>query len=439
MSKSCIPLIQPWLPKQAIVCHRGSLISQSEFLNASTSLARQLPPSRYVINLCQDRYNFLQVFVAAIINGTTNLLPSNPQASTITEIVMDFPNAICVVDYDSDISQVPVFDLRQRDSSYPATDNPEVPMINAEHIAAVAFTSGSTGKPQAHNKHWKTLAGTAALLGKRFCQAEEQTSVVATVPSQHMYGLEMTVMMALQAGCLLETSQPFYPQDVCATLKSTPLKRLLVTTPVHLRALEGSQPEDCSIDRIISATAPLDPNLAASAEQTLSSLVYEIYGCTEAGSLATRHTSQNSLWALLDGITFTREGQTVYANSSHLLQATAMDDELRLLESPLHFELLGRSSDMLNVGGKRNSLSHLTHKLLSIAGIDDAVVFLPTGKVRPAALVVSSRPANEILQLLAELIDPVFLPRPLRKVSALPRNETGKLPHKSLVELLNKK
>jgi len=439
MSKSYIPLIQPWLPEQAMVCHRGTLISQDEFVKSSASLAKQLPHSRYIINLCQGRYNFLQVFVAAVINNSTNLLPSNPQASTIAEIATEFPNAVCVVDYDCDISQVPVLDMRQLDYSYCGADKVEVPMIGAEHLAAVAFTSGSTGKPQAHSKHWKTLAGTAALLGKRFCHPEQQTSVVATVPSQHMYGLEMTVMMALQAGCLLETSQPFYPQDVCATLKSTPPKRLLVTTPVHLRALEGSHPEDCNIDKIISATAPLDPKLAASAEQTLSSQVYEIYGCTEAGSLATRHTSQDSLWALLDNITFTREDQIVYANSPHLLHPTAMDDELRLLESPLHFELLGRSSDMLNVGGKRNSLSHLTHKLQSIPGIDDAVVFLPDDKARPAALVVSSRPTTEILQRLAELIDPVFLPRPLRKVAALPRNETGKLPHRLLVELFNKK
>jgi len=33
-------------------------------------------------------------------------------------------------------------------------------------------------------------------------------------------------------------------------------------------------------------------------------------------------------------------------------------------------------------------------------------------------------------------IDPVFLPRPLKRVPALPRNETGKLPHAALVRLL---
>ena len=37
---------------------------------------------------------------------------------------------------------------------------------------------------------------------------------------------------------------------------------------------------------------------------------------------------------------------------------------------------------------------------------------------------------------LREAVDAAFLPRPLRKVARLPRNETGKLPRSALLELL---
>ena len=37
-----------------------------------------------------------------------------------------------------------------------------------------------------------------------------------------------------------------------------------------------------------------------------------------------------------------------------------------------------------------------------------------------------------LLDELRRSIDPVFLPRPLRKVAALPRNGTGKLPRAEL-------
>jgi len=42
----------------------------------------------------------------------------------------------------------------------------------------------------------------------------------------------------------------------------------------------------------------------------------------------------------------------------------------------------------------------------------------------------------DILALLRQRIDPVFLPRPLRIVEALPRNATGKLPRQALLDAL---
>ena len=41
-----------------------------------------------------------------------------------------------------------------------------------------------------------------------------------------------------------------------------------------------------------------------------------------------------------------------------------------------------------------------------------------------------------ILAALRQGIDPVFLPRPLKRVTALPRSETGKLPRAELLQLL---
>ena len=56
---------------------------------------------------------------------------------------------------------------------------------------------------------------------------------------------------------------------------------------------------------------------------------------------------------------------------------------------------------------------------------------------RLAALVVAPALSEaEILAVLRAAIDPVFLPRPLRRVGALPRNATGKLPRDALLQAL---
>jgi acyl-coenzyme A synthetase/AMP-(fatty) acid ligase len=59
---------------------------------------------------------------------------------------------------------------------------------------------------------------------------------------------------------------------------------------------------------------------------------------------------------------------------------------------------------------------------------------------RVAALVVAPMlDEPTILDALRAGVDPAFLPRPLRKVAALPRNETGKLPRAQLLALLRRR
>jgi len=66
--------------------------------------------------------------------------------------------------------------------------------------------------------------------------------------------------------------------------------------------------------------------------------------------------------------------------------------------------------------------------------LDEADTF---GVRRIAALAVApSLSEAQILAALRYSVDPVFLPRPLKRVAALPRNETGKLPRDALEALL---
>jgi acyl-coenzyme A synthetase/AMP-(fatty) acid ligase len=104
------------------------------------------------------------------------------------------------------------------------------------------------------------------------------------------------------------------------------------------------------------------------------------------------------------------------------------------------FRLLGRTADMINIGGKRSSLAHLDHQLRSIEGVVDGAFVMPEddgGRVaRLAAYVVAPKLSRRALMAaLRQRIDAAFLPRPLCLVDALPRNETGKLPRSALAAL----
>jgi len=114
------------------------------------------------------------------------------------------------------------------------------------------------------------------------------------------------------------------------------------------------------------------------------------------------------------------------------------------VHGPRSFTLIGRTADLVKIGGKRASLAELNRRLLEIDGVRDGAFFLDEARgaleARLTAFVVA--PGLEREQLLAALrerIDPVFLPRPLHLVPSLPRNATGKLARANLQRLLEER
>lgn len=436
-----IALVSPYVPQQTLVIHQGRPITQAEFLRDLQSLAAALPEAGFALNLCEDRYYFLLGFCALLVKGAINLLPPNRQPLTLTELAQDYPGCYCLFDNDQacDLPSINIANLLTG-ATLPSGDNPALPLIPAQQIAAIAFTSGSTGKPQANAKCWGTLAATARMLGQRLGVGLTAPTIVGTVPPQHMYGLETTLLMVLQAGMVMHSDKPFYPADVQQLLAQLAAPAILVTTPIHLRALVNSDLPMPALAGIISATAPLDPALAQAAEQCFHTSLWEIYGCTEAGSMATRRSTQTAEWQLLDGFQLSLTDTGACATAPHLQGDAPIQDKLEL-QADGRFLLCGRNADMINVAGKRASLANLTLQLLRIEGVRDGVIFLPPqssqAEARPVALVVSDLPEKTILAALALRVDATFLPRPLRKVAALPRNETGKLTAAALHQLWN--
>jgi acyl-coenzyme A synthetase/AMP-(fatty) acid ligase len=430
LASTPIALIGTYQPAATIAYHHGQPVSQHAFLQQVMALAQQLPGDGLVINLCRNRYRFMLGFGAALVARSASLLPPNRQPGTLDDIAEAYPRSVCLHDEPGDASFAGLALPRIRVDGQQglAIALSEAPLIAPGQLAAIATTSGSTGKPAAHNKYWFTLCGTARLLARRLVKVGEHPITVATVPSQHMYGLEMTVMMALQGGCVIDDGHPFYPPEIVDSLQRLPRPRTLVTTPIHLRHLLDSPLQMPPVDQLVSATAPLDQALATAAETRFGGRLDEIFGFTEAGSIATRRSSVEQAWVLLDGMRVSCTNGRTSIRGWQLPAPERLQDLIESIDEQ-HFRYLGRAADMINVGGKRASLAELTQKLLQIDGVIDGVVFLPDSESsqRPAALVVSELEERQIVASLARSIDPVLLPRPIKKVGTIPRNATGKV------------
>jgi acyl-coenzyme A synthetase/AMP-(fatty) acid ligase len=399
-------------------------VTVGEFLAEAHRLAARLPDRPYLINLCDSRYRFAVALVAAMLRGQITLLPANRAPKALERLSELYPGA-----------------YRWSDEHFEADSNqsPELPEqadfnIPADRTVAIVFTSGSTGDPQPHLKTWGIYSESARLIAQSLGIGRfGEDALIATVPPQHMYGLELSVLLPLCWGGRLYDGKPFFPADVADALEKTRGRRFLVTTPVHLRACVESAAGFPSIEGLVSATAPLSGALAAASEQVFGCTVQEIYGCSEAGSVARRRTVEGDVWQSFPGI---RVSQGLI-RADFLPEPVPIQDVVEPLEQG-RFRLLGRESDLINIAGKRTSLSALNHVLLDIEGVSDGAFFtLEEGQNRLMAAVVAPGVARErILEGLQARVDPVFLPRPLYFVDVLPRSDTGKLTRKALIELL---
>jgi acyl-coenzyme A synthetase/AMP-(fatty) acid ligase len=210
-----------------------------------------------------------------------------------------------------------------------------------------------------------------------------------------------------------------------------------------LRTLLAADMPLPQLDLIVSATAPLPPELARAVEQGFGAELIEIYGSTETGQIATRRTACESAWRLWPGVELSGTPELTFAAGGHIEQRTALCDVIEIT-GPERFLLHGRSADLVNIAGKRSSFAYLNQRLTGIPGVLDGAFFLggeegagTTRVARLAAVVVAPGwTAAALTERLRETIDAVFLPRPLLLVERLPRNATGKLPRHALQALL---
>ena len=199
------------------------------------SWPRACPPGRHVLNACTDRYRFAVGFAACLMSRRVSLLPSTHTPEVIRQLAAFAPDAICLTDATR---------LRHRSAAVASTGCSRdlrpaggrtfrVPQIPAEQLAAIVFTSGSTGAPLPYRKTLGPAGRAASRAGASrlgLLDGRARTSI-GTVPAQHMYGLESTVLLALQSGNAFMRRAALLPRGHLRRLRRRRGPRVWITTP----------------------------------------------------------------------------------------------------------------------------------------------------------------------------------------------------------------
>src|SRR5687767_4906707 len=164
-----------------------------------------------MIDLCEDRYAFLVAYAAALSVGHTVLLPS----SRAEQVVADVQNSKAG-SYRIDDAMV-----EAALGSAPG-DEPVNTSIPADMTVMVGYTSGSTGQPKTFPKRWRTVNGSNSRNAKTIRGAiggnPETVWLLATVPPQHMYGMEMSILLPLRCNMAVHAGRSLFPSDIASAL-----------------------------------------------------------------------------------------------------------------------------------------------------------------------------------------------------------------------------
>ncbi len=414
---------------------------------ASIALSRSFRRASAVCNLCTSRVSFLVTWLAALRSNALLVLPPSGGHADLAGILKSMAHAVIVADHSAgvrwgwrSIAECLICPPIAEGSTASHADLAWQP--DWDRTAVLLYTSGSTRAPEPQPKTLLQLATGAQVLGRRLERGIEGglggiRRIVCSVPSQHMFGIEASVMLSLVHAIPVHEGRPLLPADVQQAFAGT-RGTAWVATPMHLRGLvqAGVQLSNCSL--VLASTMPLTQSLAQRTEDLVGAPVLEIYGSTETGALAMRRSACEAAWRPLDGVHVATVDDATRAHGAHFDSPACLPDQIDV-DATGGFRLVGRSSDMIKIGGRRASLAGLNLLLEDLPGLEDGVFYLPTSTNPTERLcLIYSGPTLErtgIEQWLRTRLDPAFLPRTFVHVDKLPRSDNGKLPRQALTAL----
>jgi len=423
-----------------IIYQQDNNISLQQVINDLSYLDKRLPEHQYLLNLYENRYYFLLGLLLGIKRNSIHLFPANASSYTLEFLDKEYSPILLLNNTDPGTYKANFFDIEQLLQERKAVDNKlnisledffNQSIINEQRV--IIFTSGSTGNPKPFTKNWSDFIAVAQQLVQPLA-LQHKPMILATVPAQHMYGLETSIIMPLVNGLGIYDKRPFYPADIEVILHEQARSTLLITTPIHIRACLKTEVTMPFLQSALSATAPLDCKMAKLFEQKHNTALFEIYGCTEVGVIATRQPGREKYWSCLADIELKKSVEGEYSiDTQRSIQCFILNDYICEVRGN-HFLLNGRKADIINLAGKRTSLAYLNHHLLNHQDISDGCFYqldaVDESQQRLIAFIVADKKQLTIKQLkdyLRNKIDSVFLPRRVYYIRQLPRNKTGKI------------
>ncbi len=314
--------------------------------------------------------------------------------------------------------------------------------ISFDGAKALFFTSGTTAEPRGALKT-KEMIDLEIAAQVEYLAKYDFDSFLVTVPLYHIYGYLWGYAAPMAMGKAIYTKELFMPHniiDFCAANSC-----VCVTTPVFVKAmLKMDSNHDLSKSLFVSSTGALAPSEVEAFYNKFGAKIVQIYGSTETGGVAYKEQGK-TLWQPLHGVKFGIDDESKLQISSPYLSREIFEGAITALPSPFTtsdivrldgggFEIIGRSFELLKIGGKRVSVLEIETAIEAHPSITEAQVIpiradgLKDEKIE--ILAVCKMDEKELSEFaskaLKELYSEIKINAKCRKVEVLEKTFNGK-------------
>lgn len=258
-----------------------------------------------------------------------------------------------------------------------------------QHAGLVIFSSGSTGAP-------KAILHDLAAIREKFRKVRQKKTTLTFLLFDHIGGIDTMLGTFGSGGCVVTVAERT-PALVARAIQDHRV-HTLPTSPTFLNLLLISgvwQDYDLSSLQVIAyGTEPMPQSTLQRLREVFPSVaLVQTYGMSELGVLRSRSRESGSLW-----LKFTEEGFQVkvvggtlwvkadaamlgYLNAPDLFDAEGWLDTQDAVEvDGEYLRILGRATDLINVGGQKVYPAEVENLLLQLSNVEEVSVF---GKPHP--------------------------------------------------------
>lgn len=251
----------------------------------------------------------------------------------------------------------------------------------------IYFTSGTTGSPIGALKTKENLLSEIQELSKILEQYKIKR-VIVTVPFIHFYGSLLGALFALENNIDIIIKEHFLPNDLLNLCEDN---SMVVTTPLYIKSLNRLESKkNLSKSIFISSTAPLFPDIAKEFNQNFNTNIIQLFGSTETGGIAYKYNNEE-LWTPLNLVSISQNSQGELKVTSPFVSNILFEDKFTTTHGSIQtfdyiekdgekFKLIGRSSQIIKMAGKRYSTIQIENILENEATIEKAIVYVTTNK-----------------------------------------------------------